>query len=290
MQYWFERSMIEGTLNTGYKCLSEERIAEFTRTFTFHAYTRWKSFCESPPPSPDEWTTASCLDCQPPGTLIAMDDGPYTVDEGGRIEGQQNVLDNDLISADETPTPFLGVPPAHASFFELRSDGSFDYTHDGTETTSDSFTYRLVSENIESEDAVVSLVITPVNDAPTINLVGNSMIELTAGDSFEDPGATADDAEDGDVSESVVVGGDSVDTDAVGTYRITYDVVDSEGLAALQIVRTVTVNAAPMTPPRKQKGGGLFGLWELISLAVAGLFSLLRELAKRKTRIIVGTG
>jgi hypothetical protein len=80
------------------------------------------------------------------------------------------------------------------------------------------------------------------NSIPVITLVGDAAITLTQGDTFTDPGATAFDEEDGNITEDIVVGGDTVSTSTPGTYTITYDVTDSAGAAAAQKTRTVTVN------------------------------------------------
>ena len=76
---------------------------------------------------------------------------------------------------------------------------------------------------------------------PTITLIGDAEMTIELGSSFTDPGAMASDVEDGDLTSSIVVGGDTVDTNVHGTYLITYDVVDSDGIAARQITRTVHV-------------------------------------------------
>ena len=80
------------------------------------------------------------------------------------------------------------------------------------------------------------------NQKPVITLTGSDYIEINKGDSFPDEGATADDPEDGDITSDIVVGGETVDNSAPDTYVITYDVIDSEGLAADQVTRTVVVN------------------------------------------------
>ena len=79
------------------------------------------------------------------------------------------------------------------------------------------------------------------NSPPTITLLGDNPMNITLGDAFTDPGATATDTEDGDITSDIVVGGDTVNTSAVGTYVITYNVVDSEGAAADEVRRTVDV-------------------------------------------------
>jgi len=92
-----------------------------------------------------------------------------------------------------------------------------------------------------SFDYVICVVEEPVNTKPVITLTGSSTVYVDLGDSYIDAGATANDAEDGNITLDIVVGGDVVDTNATGTYTITYNVVDSETLAADEVTRTVIV-------------------------------------------------
>lgn len=87
----------------------------------------------------------------------------------------------------------------------------------------------------------------PANTAPTITLLGANPLTLTAGESYAEPGYTATDAEEGDLSADVVVTG-AVDTTTVGTYTKTYTVTDAGGLTATA-TRTVQVTDADNTPP-----------------------------------------
>ncbi len=77
--------------------------------------------------------------------------------------------------------------------------------------------------------------------APEIILIGASPLEVEHGSTFTDPGATASDGVDGDLSASIVVGGDLVDTDTPGDYTITYDVSDAADNAADTVTRIVRV-------------------------------------------------
>ena len=77
--------------------------------------------------------------------------------------------------------------------------------------------------------------------APEIRLIGASLVEVDQGSTFTDPGATATDGVDGDLSASIVVGGDPVDTDTAGDYTITYDVSDAADNAAETVTRIVRV-------------------------------------------------
>ncbi len=85
------------------------------------------------------------------------------------------------------------------------------------------------------------------NTAPTISLIGANPMDLTVGDVFTDPGATASDAEDGDLTGSISVSG-SVDTSVAGAYSVHYSVTDSGSLSA-SADRAVNVMAAPIVEP-----------------------------------------
>ncbi len=80
-------------------------------------------------------------------------------------------------------------------------------------------------------------------NAPQINLLGNSSLVLSFGETYQEAGYTAIDNVDGDLVDKVVVVG-SVDNTAIGTYTINYDVQDNEGNQALTLQRKVTVQDA----------------------------------------------
>lgn len=75
--------------------------------------------------------------------------------------------------------------------------------------------------------------------APEIVLKGESSITLQAGDSYTEPGFTATDDVDGDITDRVEVSG-TVDPKRAGTYTVIYTVKDSFGNTA-EAKRTVTV-------------------------------------------------
>ncbi len=75
---------------------------------------------------------------------------------------------------------------------------------------------------------------------PIITLNGDAHITLDAGSSYLDPGATAIDDVDGDISSRISVSG-NVDTTTPGSYQITYNVSDAAGNAAEEAVRTVQI-------------------------------------------------
>ncbi|OGZ10515.1 MAG: hypothetical protein A3D65_04225 [Candidatus Lloydbacteria bacterium RIFCSPHIGHO2_02_FULL_50_13] len=99
--------------------------------------------------------------------------------------------------------------------------------------------------------------------APTLTLLGDASINVVLGDSFADPGATASDPEDGDLTEHIIRSG-AVETQIVGTYTLTYTVSDTDGRTATPVTRTVTVvsgeGGGATVPPANggtgQGGGG----------------------------------
>ena len=82
---------------------------------------------------------------------VAVNDGPYTRAEGGTLNiAAPGVLGNDTDVERPTLTAVLVTGPAHASSFTLNADGSFTYVHDGSETTTDSFTYKANDGSLNS--------------------------------------------------------------------------------------------------------------------------------------------
>ena len=73
---------------------------------------------------------------------------------------------------------------------------------------------------------------------------------LNVGDKF-DPMAdvSAEDEEDGDLTEEIVIVKNDVDTSAAGSYEVTYKVTDSDGASAIKtIIVTVVDNSEPEEP------------------------------------------
>jgi hypothetical protein len=80
-----------------------------------------------------------------------------------------------------------------------------------------------------------------LGDAPVITLIGDASIRLTQGNPYTEQGATASDTEDGDVTSTIVIGGNTVVTSTPGTYEVTYTVTDSDGNTTVA-TRSVQVN------------------------------------------------
>lgn len=89
--------------------------------------------------------------------------------------------------------------------------------------------------------------------APIITLIGESIQHIANGSSYIDQGATARDDKDGVITGKIVVtikdeAGNiisAIDTKKAGTYTYYYDVKDTAGNKAVQVIRKVVVATAP---------------------------------------------
>ena len=160
------------------------------------------------------------------------------------------------------------------------------YTYDETGRLS-AVSYADGSAITYSYDAngnILDKSITPAADrtAPVISLQGDNPVTLAFGATYNDAGATATDDVDGDIS-SRIVAANPVNTNVAGSYTITYDVKDSAGNAASQVVRVVNVTSspAPEQEAEKKKSTGSVGLVFLLLLLFPFMF---RFFASRRVR------
>jgi large repetitive protein len=116
------------------------------------------------------------------------DPDAFTVAEGGTENGTLTGSDPE----DDALMFYVVDMPAYGSL-TINTDGTFEYVHDGSETVSDSFTFRVFDGKLYSEEALVEITITPVNDAPvadpdafTVAEGGTENGTLTGSDAEED--------------------------------------------------------------------------------------------------------
>ena len=81
--------------------------------------------------------------------------------------------DGDALRADFTQNPVNAAGGGWA----YSTTGSFTYTHDGSETTTDTFVYRAYDGTTYGDTVTVTINITPVNDCPTVD---NPIADFTA--------------------------------------------------------------------------------------------------------------
>ncbi len=138
--------------------------------------------------------------------------------------------------------------PGATATDNVDGDISANITVNGSVNTAVAGSYQLTYDVSDAAGNAASQVTRTVNVtsdavAPVITLIGSSTMSVNVGGSFIDPGATASDNIDGDITSNIVVSG-SVNTAVIGSYVLNYNVSDTAGNAATQISRTVNVVAA----------------------------------------------
>ena len=104
--------------------------------------------------------------------------------------------------------------------------------------------YNVTDSSGNSAVEVTRTVTVQDTTSPILSLIGDASMSLELGDTFNDPGATATDNYDGNITNNIASSG-SVDVNSAGTYVIAYNVTDSQGNVATQIIRTVVVGTPP---------------------------------------------
>ena len=171
-------------------------------------------------------------------TVIAGSAGPTTVVDDTATTVEDTAVDIDLLANDtdvDNKSPVDSVTQGSDGTVAMNPNGTVKYTPKANFTGDDSFTYT----NGEGSVGAVRVTVLP-NSVPVVMLLGDAVDSIGFGASYTDPGATATDTEDGDLSAAVSVE-TSLDTRFPGTYTLTYRVSDSAGADATPVVRYVTV-------------------------------------------------
>lgn len=218
----------------------------------------------------DDGTPGSTASATVTISVISVNDAPVanadnaTVDEGGTTTtvngGSNSVLSNDT-DPDSVLTAVLVTGPAEASAFTFNPDGTFSYTHNGSETTADSFAYKATDGTSDSTTVTVSIAIHPVNDVPVAN-DDTATVAEDSGATLIDVAANDTDAEDGMPAGVITItGGSSNGSSRVvagqieytpnanyaGSDSLTYSLLDSNGAASN--VATLNITVTPVNDP-----------------------------------------
>ena len=216
-------------------------------------------------------------------TLNVVDDGQITDDSGmplgGPVLGSGNFTSGESLTVEKSnPTIHLeteATSPTNQSVMITVSiskpDTDFSPEHISTNNAlvnnftgiGDAYTFTLTPVN--AGEFTASIDIGQLKDShgnynhpsneirlffdnipPVLHLIGDNPLRLEVFDNFIDPGATAEDNYDGDITSQIQVSG-TVDTNTVGSYNLSYTVQDTAGNQAVPVTRTVQV--LDSTPP-----------------------------------------
>ena len=200
----------------------------------------------------DDIVTVSTVDTEAVGTYTVT----YDVSDANNNDAVQvirtvNVVDTTIpvitLTGDATVTIEVGSTYTDAgATAQDNYDG--DITDDivtvSTVDTEAVGTYTVTYDvsDANNNDAVQVIRTVNVEDTtiPVITLTGDATVTIEVGSTYTDAGATAQDNYDGDITDDIVTVS-TVDTEAVGTYTVTYDVSDANNNDAVQVIRTVNV-------------------------------------------------
>ncbi len=108
-------------------------------------------------------------------------------------------------------------------------------------------TYDVTDSSENAADQVTrSVEVLPLDTtAPVITLLGADPQEITLFDEYVELGAVANDDRDGDITGAITINASAVNTGALGSYGVTYNVSDVAGNPAAEVTRTVDVVPPP---------------------------------------------
>ena len=147
-------------------------------------------------------------------------------------------LDNGLTMDLECGTPFSD--PGHTiTDCEAGLVATIDSSAVDHETLGDyNVTYNVTDSQGNAATEVILVVSVVDTTAPVITLDNGLTMDLECGTPFADPGHTITDCEAGLVA---TIDSSAVDHETLGDYNVTYNVTDSEGNAATEVILVVSV-------------------------------------------------
>lgn len=170
---------------------------------------------------------------------LRVNQNKVTFMNDGTTHAVVNVEPGKSIDADVLTNQSMPLNPSRTGFFTFKE---WNTAADGTGTA---FTGSTTVNN----DITVYAIYTAVNQAPVLEVKNTTIYQ---GDNLDllTLVVSADDYEDGNILNRVqIINDGGFNKDVLGTYSITYKVLDNEGLSATQVA-TVTVIAKASANPK----------------------------------------
>ena len=203
------------------------------------------------------------VDVQITGSVDMTKLGTYTITYKAQYLWKTKTVEREVRVVDTTaPVIVLKTVPGYMTLpgEEYQEEGytaEDDYDGDITDKVQvrieNDVVYYTVKDSSGNETTVERQIVRADVTPPTITLKGDASITIKAGNAFKEPGYTASDNIDGDITDKVEISG-SVNIYHAGTYTLTYTVTDSHGNTATA-KRTVVVKpigqSSTVTPTGK---------------------------------------
>ena len=203
------------------------------------------------------------VDVQITGSVDMTKLGTYTITYKAQYLWKTKTVEREVRVVDTTaPVIVLKTVPGYMTLpgEEYQEEGytaEDDYDGDITDKVQvrieNDVVYYTVKDSSGNETTVERQIVRADVTPPTITLKGDASITIKAGNAYKEPGYTASDNIDGDITDKVEISG-SVNIYHAGTYTLTYTVTDSHGNTATA-KRTVVVKpigqSSTVTPTGK---------------------------------------
>ena len=179
-------------------------------------------------------------------------DGSTAIGSGDQVLFDNFTTDNKAVAVDSTGLPTI-------------TNGN-----NGTNQVFD--WYYLDAQDSYTKSVVQTLTVLATSDQtkPVISLVGENPVTVAQNSVYVDAGATAIDDVDGVITDNIVTT-NTVDTSSTSTQYVYYNVADSGGNAADQVVRTVNITAANTPATGQPVIIGTVQQNEILSVDVSGI-------------------
>ena len=149
--------------------------------------------------------------------------------------------------------------------------------------------YGLIDIGATIHDLISSYAPPVDTTPPVITLIGEPSVTVRKGTAYSDPGATAYDNTDGDITNRIVMYG-IVDTGTAGVYTISFNVIDSAGNKAATVTRTVNVTEPEPIVLTGSLTRTVTSQTHTVNVTASGKLTMIISYSGKKTPFVTITG